>query len=360
MTEYPTQAAKVVSELNEGDIIRVPQYKNALEVTYVNDDNDYIGVEFSDDAKKTSAMKNLVVNVNSGRVYLAAGSTRKGEVAEIDVVAAVETGDEKDDENEAEETDADDEDSDDEDAEAEFLAALKEADGVECAGDGGNEGELLAWIEPVVPEEKEAVISQLERLAAEYGFENAGTEFASGSYGVFFDPIEDDEDTDSEEADAAIAADGGVTVDQSGDDIEVGQQLEERTHYAHVRYAARDAPGVIWYDPRDGREYINFGVETDRDDLDLGESVVTSVKLMPYQPTEYGKPAEKYVVKRQRAQKELVEPTGEGAPFPTVRTYGSSEVFDSLEAARTHLRETFDEYAAAPRRDAVRTRLGEE
>ncbi|OLZ39088.1 hypothetical protein A6E15_19180 [Natrinema saccharevitans] len=353
MTDYPTQAATVVSELNEGDIIRVPQYKNALEVAYVNEDNDYIGVEFSDDAKKTSAMKNLIVNVNSGRVYLAAGSTRKGEVDEIEVVAAVET-------DEDDNADEDEPDADDEDDETEFLAALTEADGVECAGDGGNEGELLAWIEPVVPEGKEEVISRLERLAAEYGFENAGTEFASGSYGVFFDPIEDDEDTDSEEADAAIAADGGVAAGQPADGIEIGQQLDERTHYAHVRYAARDAPGVIWYDPRDGREYLTFDVEADPDDLEVGESVVTSVKIMPYQPAEYGEPAAKYVVKRQRAQKELVEPTGEGEPFPTVRTYGGSEVFDSLEAARTHLRETFDEYAAAPRRDAVRTRLGEE
>lgn len=263
MTKTESTAKETVKTLTEGDIIRVSQYSNALEVTHTGElngeENAFIGVEFSDEAKKTSANKSMVVNQNSGRVYLSAGTSDKGEVKTIEVVAAVEE-------------------------------------------------------------------------------------------------TEDDDETDETEADNTeeVAADGGTVTTQTTEDTpEVGQKLEERTHYGHVRYASRDSPGVIWYDPRDGRENFSFDVDP-MAELDVGESTVTHAKIRPFRPSEYGEPADKYVVKITRTEKELFKHDTE--PFETTRQYGSSEQYDSLEAARDSLRERFDEYATAPRNDAVRSR----
>lgn len=85
-TDHPTQAADVVGDLAEGDTIRVPQYETPLYVCYEGEVNGdpYLGIEFVENA--TSATKSLVVNTHSGRVYLTAGQSDKGEVEEIEVL----------------------------------------------------------------------------------------------------------------------------------------------------------------------------------------------------------------------------------------------------------------------------------
>lgn len=83
----PTQAATAIKNLSEGDVIHVPQYETELRVMFTGDvsgvQNAMVGVEFTE---TTGARKTMVVNKHSGRVYLTAGNTDKGEVTEIDVV----------------------------------------------------------------------------------------------------------------------------------------------------------------------------------------------------------------------------------------------------------------------------------
>jgi len=101
-----TQARTVVQMLTEGDVIEVPQYESALRVNFTGDlngnENAMIGVEFADDSKRTGARKTMIVNENSGRVYLSAGNTDKGEVTTIKTVAVSEGEEEDDDDGEAE------------------------------------------------------------------------------------------------------------------------------------------------------------------------------------------------------------------------------------------------------------------
>lgn len=101
----PTQAADVLARVVEGDVLRVPQYQNALTVTSINRAVGMVGVEFV--TNKTSATKHLIVNENSGRVALVAGTTDKGRVDHIDVVTAVNTDDDTDTDNTDDEDDGD-------------------------------------------------------------------------------------------------------------------------------------------------------------------------------------------------------------------------------------------------------------
>lgn len=141
------------------------------------------------------------------------------------------------------------------------------------------------------------------------------------------------------------------------DSPEIGIELDCRTHYGHVRYAAGDEDGVIWYDPRDGRE--SFSLEQSSDDLDdVGDEILVAVEIRPYQPEEFGRPADRYMVTFHRARRER---RGEDSEFMDAYTRISaqdeSEVFESLERARDELRETVDGYSDAARKDAVRHRL---
>ena len=116
--------------------------------------------------------------------------------------------------------------------------------------------------------------------------------------------------------------------------------------YAHARYAARDTPGIVWYDPRDGRESIR--IEHGDSEIVSGQRRLVAAKVSPYQPAEFGTPAERYLT-------ELV--------FETRDTHDSGtsarcEVHDFLAAAQAHLSEHVSGYDDAPRRDAVRHRTG--
>lgn len=138
---------------------------------------------------------------------------------------------------------------------------------------------------------------------------------------------------------------------------EVGKSLTERTHYAHVRYAASEEAGVIWYDPRDGREKLSFGVDTSLDALEIGERVLTGVKIHPLRPASHGEPGEQYFVEQQTAQAERHNEDRDGYDeYETVHTYASTETFESLRAARDWCRENIDGYAEAESRNAVTAR----
>lgn len=78
------EARKVVESLEEGDKIKVGQYKGVLEVTHCGglqgDKNAFVGLEF---VNKSGAEKTMVTNQHSKRVWLSAGTTDKGEVTDI-------------------------------------------------------------------------------------------------------------------------------------------------------------------------------------------------------------------------------------------------------------------------------------
>lgn len=83
-------AGDVIKTLSEGDVIRVPQYEGALQVGHIGTlnggANAFVGLEFVENP--TNTLKTLVVNRTSGRVYLTAGRTDKGEVVTIETVRA--------------------------------------------------------------------------------------------------------------------------------------------------------------------------------------------------------------------------------------------------------------------------------
>ena len=117
-------------------------------------------------------------------------------------------------------------------------------------------------------------------------------------------------------------------------------------HYAHVRYAASDTPGVVWYDPRDGREAIQL--DHDDSEIEAGQRRLVAAKISPYRPAEFGTPAERYLT-------ELVFETRDTHDSGTV---ARREVHDSLATAQAYLSEHTPGYDNAPRRDAVRHRTG--
>jgi hypothetical protein len=78
-TEYAESA-------EEGDVIEVAQYEGALRVNHVSDI--MLGVEFVNQNKRNSTSKHLMTNKHSGRLYLVAGRTDKGEVKEVEILAA--------------------------------------------------------------------------------------------------------------------------------------------------------------------------------------------------------------------------------------------------------------------------------
>ena len=120
--------------------------------------------------------------------------------------------------------------------------------------------------------------------------------------------------------------------------------------YAHPRYAASDTSGVIWYDPRDNRESFRRTLSTE---IDNDERRVTSGKIGPYRPAEFGVPPEQYIT-----EVGIEYGPEEDDEFPYSRSAVSSEVHDSLDAAQAHLADHVPGYEQAPRRDAVLHRTG--
>lgn len=152
------------------------------------------------------------------------------------------------------------------------------------------------------------------------------------------------------------------------DSPDIGQSIETLTHYGHVRYEALENPGIVWYDPRDGREYYTTGRydDFDPDEFDVDEELLTGIKIMPFRPESHGDPAARYVVREHILRKEVIDTTTEGWVAPNLpdeyvdtRSYSRSHVFEGIETAREWCRENIDGYEAAERRDAVRERVGD-
>jgi len=67
---------------SNGDIIKVPQYKNKLRVNFVGATG--LGVEFKDRSKQTSTMKRINIGPD-GSLYLQAGTGDKGKISQLTV-----------------------------------------------------------------------------------------------------------------------------------------------------------------------------------------------------------------------------------------------------------------------------------
>jgi len=110
--------------------------------------------------------------------------------------------------------------------------------------------------------------------------------------------------------------------------------------YAQVRYATRDTPGIIWYDPRDRREAIP--IDHEESDIVAGQRRLVAARITPYQPAEL----------------HLTELLFETRETHDSGTAARREVHDSLAAAQAHLSEHVPGYDDAPRRAAAYQRTG--
>ncbi|GGL57472.1 hypothetical protein [Halocalculus aciditolerans] len=143
------------------------------------------------------------------------------------------------------------------------------------------------------------------------------------------------------------------------DEPEIGVSIDVEASYAHVRYAALDEPGVIWFDPRDGREYLAVNIDPERSELSVDERVVTSVRLR----AKHGRgpevdPDGEWVARVGYATLEEYERTGlETGTGIRKKNVEASEVFEGVHSAREWCRETVPAYATAEYRDAVAARV---
>lgn len=141
----------------------------------------------------------------------------------------------------------------------------------------------------------------------------------------------------------------------------VGIKLDtdEWVSFAHVRYAAADEPGVIWFDPRDGHERLSFHNDVSRDALDVGERVRVNIRL-------YAKrnrcsivdPDDEWILCEEFAEHVVreVQRYGQTEEIHRIRYVEQAETFDGVDAARAAARE-IDAYADAEYRNAVAERV---
>jgi hypothetical protein len=152
-----------------------------------------------------------------------------------------------------------------------------------------------------------------------------------------------------------------ASLDEAASDAPTtGVGLDERTHFAHVRYAASNHPGVIWFDPRDGHEKLSFDVDKSKSALELDEPVLSAIQLYGHR-NRCGivDPGESWVVEWINTELVEFEPVGLDAdPDTHVETHRGTEVFESQAAAREAARERYTRYRDAPYRDAVAFRRG--
>jgi hypothetical protein len=123
------------------------------------------------------------------------------------------------------------------------------------------------------------------------------------------------------------------------------------THYAHARYAAHETPDVRWFDPRDKREVVQFGGRGAETQLGSGRRRARYARVEPYQPVEFGEPAQYYV-----ARISIITGETHGNERRAVR----SEVKHGREQALAWLADQIGVFDSLPRRDAVAHRTGDE
>lgn len=101
---------------------------------------------------------------------------------------------------------------------------------------------------------------------------------------------------------------------------QTGCALDERTHYAHTRYAATEH-GVIWYDPRDGHEYLTLDVAPSLDSLDVGSC--SYIDSWPLQNTASTKSQTASCIMRTNSSGTTVQRTSQ-CTVPTRNTFANT------------------------------------
>jgi len=141
----------------------------------------------------------------------------------------------------------------------------------------------------------------------------------------------------------------------------VGQSLDVRTHYAHVRYAATETPGVIWYDPRDGHEKLSLGRGPSVDDLDADARILVGVTLYAKRSRcQLVSPDQEWVVEQHIAFRQEYQPLQLDADTEyRVGVASETQVFEDVYTARSWCREHIPEYDDAEYRNAVVARVEE-
>ncbi len=141
--------------------------------------------------------------------------------------------------------------------------------------------------------------------------------------------------------------------------VGVPLDTDEFVTYAHVRYAAGDEPGIIWFDPRDGHEYLSFDTERTIEALDVGERVRVNVRLHAKRDRcGLVDPGQEWIVIEEFAEHtvEEIERFGETEELQRISYSESVETYDGVDAARAAARE-IDAYAEAEYRNAVAARV---
>jgi len=141
--------------------------------------------------------------------------------------------------------------------------------------------------------------------------------------------------------------------------VGVPLDTDEFVSYAHVRYAAGDEPGIIWFDPRDGHEYLSFDTDASIEALDVGERVRVNVRLHAKRDRcGLVDPDQEWIVREEFAEHvvEEIDRVGETEDLHRISYAEAVETYDGVDAARAAARE-IDTYAEAEYRNAVAARV---
>lgn len=138
----------------------------------------------------------------------------------------------------------------------------------------------------------------------------------------------------------------------------IGVDVDEHTHYAHARYAMSDEAGVIWFDPRDGREKFRVPNVPADTDLSLDECVLTHVTIHPKRALcQVVDPAEhEWVVEYQYKTQEVFERPPGVPDREYTANYSKTETFDTVSSARSSAADQCEAYADAAYQNAVNAR----
>lgn len=157
----------------------------------------------------------------------------------------------------------------------------------------------------------------------------------------------------------AAASKQSTIAESAGDQPTVGIPVDERTHYAHARYAMHEQAGVIWYDPRDGHEKFRLeDVPTD-EETGLEDEHLTHLTLhAKRQRCQLVDPDSEWVVKYQYKTREVIEKSPGIEDREHIVCYRGNDIYEDVSAAREAAAEMCEQYEEAEYRDAVKHRLG--
>lgn len=160
--------------------------------------------------------------------------------------------------------------------------------------------------------------------------------------------------------DSAVPTRQPSLTEATNDRPQTGFPLDQRTHYAHVRYAAKEIPGIIWFDPRDGRERLTLDTDTSLSALDEDEQVLTSIELRGHRNVcGVVEPSQKWMLLINYAVRAEYQIVGwRDETVDRVESHCETHIFETQAAARVAAEEQVEEYAAADYRNAVEYRTG--